>query len=805
MRGDNVKADIAIDDVEFDGFAHCPGHNVLLNHSSISCTFEEIELCYYTQDTTDDYNWSWKNRGTPASYTGPDVDHTRGDELGFFMLINPSNSKPIGAKARFISPLSTPLPQGGCIEFYYNMYGIDVETLNVYTKTEDQDLPGTQVWSQQGNQGNYWHRATFATPSGQGFQVVFEGVRGIESRDDIAIDDVFLYTDGPNSCPPKPTPEIIPPTPSTSMPGFDCGFEEDWCGFSQAPWDQGDWSLITPKTQGFQLTNIWDHTIRSAKGHVITFDPNRGQFKTNDRSRLYSPMMSPSNDPRCLTYYYHMSNQNVDHMGFYIRNFNEPLPLDPVLSVFGKQPWGWHEQKYTIDPSDQYFQVCFYISVGPKKWYSAIGLDDISITNGACEVAPTPTPKTGSCDFDQDICGYTQSPNDQFGWTRRNGPTASLYTSPLTDHTTGTLEGYYMYTETSSARRPGDTADLMSPPLSGDNEGLCLQFFYYMYGRDIGNLVVYIFPELSDYQSLVEISRDQGQKWFHKNVDIEAIPFETFQIVFRGIVGGGPRGDIAIDDITVFNHPCSGVRTESVCDFESGPEVCGYGEPNGMGEEWDWYDAVAVVPPPVGDMDGSFVFKSPTPGLTAVLTTPTLDVRSGKQYTLSLDYQIFNDSKMAFTISIERENRTDNHRIVQQTRGVEGVVKGKWDVDTEALGLDFARIVFTASTTSSPQNGVVAIDNVVFKPTISEKPTNSAPIINSYRGETIVLGVFLSIFIVVIIAVFVVLFLRRSRSSDSMTIGYKNHKDDATMSGPVAINNAVDEAKNGIDNPMYGP
>lgn len=96
---------------------------------------------------------------------------------------------------------------------------------------------------------------------------------------------------------------------------------------------------------------------RHLTGHVITFDPNRGQFKTNDRSRLYSPMMSPSNDPRCLTYYYHMSNQNVDHMGFYMRNFNEPLPLDPVLSVFGKQPWGWHEQKYTIDPSDQYFQV----------------------------------------------------------------------------------------------------------------------------------------------------------------------------------------------------------------------------------------------------------------------------------------------------------------------------------------------------------------------------------------------------------------------------------------------------------------
>ncbi|XP_063955452.1 MAM and LDL-receptor class A domain-containing protein 1-like [Lytechinus pictus] len=803
-RGDTDKADIAIDDVEFDGFARCPGHNVLLNHSSISCTFEEIEICYYIQDTTDDYNWSWKNRGTPVYYTGPDVDHTRGDELGFFMLINPSNSKPIGAKARLISPPSSPLPDGGCLEFYYSMYGIDVETLNVYTKTEDQDLPGTQVWTKQGNQGNYWHRATFATPRDQVFQVVFEGVRGIESRDDIAIDDVFLYTDGPNSCPPKPTPEIIPPTPSASTHGFECGFEDDWCGFTQAQWDQGDWSRITPKTEGFQLNNIWDHTTRSPQGYIITFDPNRGKFKKNDRARIYSPMVVPSHQPRCLTYYYHMSRQNVDHMGFHIRNFNEPLPLDPVLSVFGKQPWGWHEQKYTIDPTDKYFQVCFYISVGPITWNSAIALDDISVQNGACEVVPTPTPRKGSCDFDNNYCGYTQSKKDNFDWTRRNGPTASLYTSPLTDHTTGTLEGYYMYTETSSGRRPGDVADLMSPQISGDHAGLCLQFFFYMYGRDIGFLGSYLLPALSSFRiALVEVSGDQGQRWFHRNVDIDPMPFETFQIVFRGVVGGGPRGDIAIDDITVFNHPCSGVRTESVCDFESGSQACGYGMANGMGDEWEWYDANVVVSPPVEEMDGSFMFSIPTPGVTVRLATPALDVRSGKQYSLSLDYQLFNDSKLAFAISIERENQTDNQMIFQLTHGVEGVVKGKWDVNTEDLGFKFAKIVFTASTTSSSQSGVVAIDNVEFKPQHPEMPTKSAPIINSYRGETIVLGVLLSVAIVAIIVVFIVILVRRSRNSDLLTIGYKNQKDDHMASNPVVINSGKEGANNGIDNPMY--
>ena len=46
------------------------------NYSSVSCTFEEREICYYEQDQTDDLDWIWTNRGTDESFTGPDKDHT---------------------------------------------------------------------------------------------------------------------------------------------------------------------------------------------------------------------------------------------------------------------------------------------------------------------------------------------------------------------------------------------------------------------------------------------------------------------------------------------------------------------------------------------------------------------------------------------------------------------------------------------------------------------------------------------------------------------------------------------------------
>lgn len=51
------------------------------------------------------------------------------------------------------------------------------------------------------------------------------------------------------------------------------------------------------------------------------------------------------------------------------------------------------------------------------------------------------------------------------------------------------VAGYYMYTEVSS-QRSGDKAQLLSPRYP-KTSGKCLQFWYHMYGVDIGTLAVY--------------------------------------------------------------------------------------------------------------------------------------------------------------------------------------------------------------------------------------------------------------------------------------------------------------------------
>ena len=49
----------------------------------------------------------------------------------------------------------------------------------------------------------------------------------------------------------------------------------------------------------------------------------------------------------------------------------------------------------------------------------------------------------GMCSFEaSDICGYKQDHDtDKFDWVRSNGPTSSIGTGPVADHTYGTVYG----------------------------------------------------------------------------------------------------------------------------------------------------------------------------------------------------------------------------------------------------------------------------------------------------------------------------------------------------------------------------
>ena len=77
---------------------------------------------------------------------------------------------------------------GGCLTFWYHMYGTGIHSLNVYITRKDQR---SLLWSKTGNQGNFWRTESLnITSSIYPSELIFQGVRGSSFRGDVAIDDI---------------------------------------------------------------------------------------------------------------------------------------------------------------------------------------------------------------------------------------------------------------------------------------------------------------------------------------------------------------------------------------------------------------------------------------------------------------------------------------------------------------------------------------------------------------------------------------------------------------------------------------
>lgn len=64
-----------------------------------------------------------------------------------------ASGHPANSKARLISPTFTSR-RTQCLKFWYNMNGQDVDTLNVYVKTQSL---GNVLWSVKKQQGAQWN------------------------------------------------------------------------------------------------------------------------------------------------------------------------------------------------------------------------------------------------------------------------------------------------------------------------------------------------------------------------------------------------------------------------------------------------------------------------------------------------------------------------------------------------------------------------------------------------------------------------------------------------------------------------
>ncbi|KAF6114952.1 MAM domain containing glycosylphosphatidylinositol anchor 1 [Phyllostomus discolor] len=189
-----------------------------INSPSLSdntCHFEDEKICGYTQDLTDNFDWTRQNALTQnpkrSPNTGPPTDIS-GTPEGYYMFIETSRPRELGDRARLVSPLYNASAKFYCVSFFYHMYGKHIGSLNLLVRSRNRGALDTHAWSLSGNKGNVWQQAHVPiNPSGP-FQIIFEGVRGSGYLGDIAIDDVTLKK---GECPRKQ----MDPNKVVVMPG----------------------------------------------------------------------------------------------------------------------------------------------------------------------------------------------------------------------------------------------------------------------------------------------------------------------------------------------------------------------------------------------------------------------------------------------------------------------------------------------------------------------------------------------------------------------------------------------------------
>ncbi|XP_033751986.1 MAM and LDL-receptor class A domain-containing protein 1-like [Pecten maximus] len=537
LVGVSWQGDIALDDISVVT-GPCPAPAV--------CDFE-ADFCGWTQDKTDDYDWTRDRNGTSSTGTGPAYDHTTESQYGYYIYTEASSPLVMGNKARLISPNFTPLGSFECLHFWYHMYGQNVGTLNVYLQPSSGAAKST-IFSRTGNQVNLWLYATVQLTQTIDYQIILEGVRGNGYQGDIAIDDIRITA---GKCKPVGT----------------CDFELDTCGYGNTrTGDQFDWLRSAGGTLSRNTGPSVDHTTNSDQGFYMLVRANGRQ--AGDRAWLYSQYF-PASPASCLSFWYHMYGKDIGILRVY-----QPTSTGTLLVWNATHNQGnvWRQAKVDLNSSVSY-QVTFDGEVG-TGYQGDMALDDIVLNQGRCSDQTTTVPTTAvistvtypptayDCNFDQnDLCTWTQDHSDIFDWTLHRGHTSSFGTGPSADHTTGSANGYYAYIE-SSGRHTNDTARLISQSLVLMTSGKCFKFWYHMFGADVYKLNVYAKQGGNMGNPAWTKIGYQGNYWKFASVYLTpetlASPSQQsrVQVIIEGVVGNGYQGDIAIDDISVNDGPC---------------------------------------------------------------------------------------------------------------------------------------------------------------------------------------------------------------------------------------------------------
>ncbi|XP_035221345.1 MAM and LDL-receptor class A domain-containing protein 2-like [Stegodyphus dumicola] len=498
----------------------------------VDCNFDDDSfnggLCFWTQDPTKSFKWKRGKGSTEIDFTGPTSDHTTGH--GYYMYIDPRDVTPY-SEASLRSPiLPMNIPQGSCFSFWYHMYGRNTGELSISTFWVWGNYHVVKRrWRREYSQGNKWIYGEVFISSDRDYGIYISGHSSWGQENNIAIDDLKMVD---RAC----TQTAI------------CDFESSFCGWNSTykgsiGWirsqGNGNWSDAKPRT---------DHTTNSELGYFIYLPYKR----RGNIARLESPIYRNYGDV-CVKFWYNMYGNDIGTLAVYQRT-NQETRLENLKSLWKRS--GDHAGVWKLGRATMESLPAFYIAfeaetgVGPLGY---IALDDIYLTHGVCS-------DPASCTFEIDTCGWSNSHFD-VDWIRRTGGDQNMGFGPSADHTTGTVNGHYMY-----AYLTGLPAQSQSMIISEDLEiypNYCFSFWFSMFNTVNSSLLVQQFLIGLGWEGIIEIKSSDidMNKWIQAetNITVEDAG-DFFQLGLTAITAIDQdnitaRG-IAIDDVSLRQQKC---------------------------------------------------------------------------------------------------------------------------------------------------------------------------------------------------------------------------------------------------------
>ncbi|XP_063269590.1 MAM and LDL-receptor class A domain-containing protein 1 [Prinia subflava] len=545
------------------------------------CDFE-TDLCGWKPLSKDDADWNIMKEQALLDRELPGRGCTDGMGHGAFLCLSGSHQMNTKMTMSHLgSPfLVQPLPGLSCcqVKFWYRLS--QDSQISVFKRTA---LNGSleKLHDISGFPAMNWTKVNIpveSIPEELPFQIILLGTI-LTANGTIAIDDISI------------TEECV--VVNRSLPGVSqeseaavCDFEGESCGWIEAVnADEFDWvrsssSALPPAFQ--KQAPPRDHTYNKPEGHFMFI------LKTSNSisqiARLRSPKFRQAGSNCTLSFWYYNYGESVGaaELQLLVDGLKQPTVLWRTYYSEGSR---WLKAVIQLGRLPRAFQFSLdKISLGIYKGISAI--DDIRFEN--CALPPPVLTCEGpnrfwcrdtkacidsllvcdlvddcgdgsdedtcdpdlQCNFENGLCNWEQDVQDDFDWIRIRGPTPTVNTGPLKDHTTGTARGHYLYLESSEPRQFRDKAVLLSPLFSPSGNGTCVfRFHYHMFGKEVYRLSV--------FQRAVSNTKgwllwykfgNQDNRWIRQTLFIRSS--KPFQILVEGTVGDGFTGDIGLDDVS---------------------------------------------------------------------------------------------------------------------------------------------------------------------------------------------------------------------------------------------------------------